>query len=93
MHLGAALGTPTIGLFGPETPIMYRPIGRRATYLYDPPPCSPCINVHDNKFAVCWRGRPECLMNLSVERVVARVREELERGPERAPREEPAPRG
>lgn len=79
MHLGAALGTPTIGLFGPETPIMYRPIGSRASWLYDPPPCSPCINVHENKFAVCWRGRPECLMNLSVDDVLGRVRDELSR--------------
>jgi len=85
MHLGAALGTPTIGLFGPETPVMYHPLGERATVLYDPPACSPCINVHDNKFAVCWRGRPECLMNLSVELVLGRVRTELSEGP-RTPR-------
>jgi ADP-heptose:LPS heptosyltransferase len=80
MHLGAALGTPTIGLFGPETPVMYHPLGHHATVLYDPPACSPCINVHDNKFAVCWRGRPECLMNLSVELVLARARDELATG-------------
>jgi ADP-heptose:LPS heptosyltransferase len=81
MHLGAALGTPTIGLFGPETPVMYHPLGARVTVLYDPPACSPCINVHDNKLSVCWRGRPECLMNLSVELVLERVRHELERAP------------
>ncbi|MEM7305215.1 MAG: glycosyltransferase family 9 protein [Planctomycetota bacterium] len=81
MHLGSALGTPTIGLFGPETPIMYRPLGQRASFLYDPPPCSPCINVHNNKYTVCWRGRPECLMNLSVDRVHSRVLLELEAGP------------
>jgi ADP-heptose:LPS heptosyltransferase len=79
MHLGAALGTPTLGLFGPETPVMYRPIGERAGFLYDPPACSPCINVHDNKLAVCWRGRAECLMNLSVDRVLERVLAELAR--------------
>ncbi|MCZ6598023.1 MAG: hypothetical protein O7B99_10315, partial [Planctomycetota bacterium] len=55
------------------------PIGSRASWLYDPPPCSPCINVHENKFAVCWRGRPECLMNLSVDDVLGRVRDELSR--------------
>jgi ADP-heptose:LPS heptosyltransferase len=81
MHLGAALGTPTIGLFGPETPVMYRPLGTRASFLYDPPACSPCINVHDNKLAVCWRGRAECLMNLSVDRVLQQVRGELAQGP------------
>src|SRR5690606_19124292 len=49
MHLGAAVGAPTLGLFGPETPVMYRPLGPRASVLYEPPACSPCINVHDNK--------------------------------------------
>jgi ADP-heptose:LPS heptosyltransferase len=81
MHLGASLGTPTIGLFGPETPVMYRPLGARASFLYEPPACSPCINVHDNKLAVCWRGRAECLLNLSVERVLASVCQELALGP------------
>lgn len=71
MHLAAALGTPTVGLFGPETPVMYEPIGSRTRALYRPPACSPCINVHDNKLSACWRGRPECLLNLSVELVEA----------------------
>jgi hypothetical protein len=60
---------------------MYAPLGPRARALYDPPVCSPCINVHDNKLSVCWRGRPECLMNLSVELVLERVRHELARAP------------
>lgn len=81
MHLGAAQGAPTVGLFGPETPVMYRPLGERVSVLYAPPPCSPCINVHNNKFAVCWRGRPECLMNLSVEKVLSAVSGQLENSP------------
>jgi ADP-heptose:LPS heptosyltransferase len=70
MHIAAALGTPTLGLFGPETPVMYRPVGWNVRSLYRPPPCSPCINVHDNKLASCVWGRPECLMNLEVEEVL-----------------------
>ena len=77
MHIAAALGTPTLGLFGPETPQMYRPIGRRAFALWNPPACSPCLNVHDNKLGGCFRGRPECMTNLSVALVQAAVREEL----------------
>jgi len=78
MHIAAALGVPTLGLFGPETPVMYRPLGPRARWLYAPPPCSPCINVHDNKLARCVRGWPECMTNLTPERVLAAVREELD---------------
>lgn len=73
MHIAAALGAPTVGLFGPETPQMYAPLGERAEALYEPPPCSPCINVHDNKVANCIHGRPECLLNLTVDHVFERA--------------------
>jgi lipopolysaccharide heptosyltransferase II len=74
MHLAAALGTPTIGLFGPETPVMYGPLGERASALWRPPVCSPCINVHENKVLNCVRGFPECLVNLSVQVVLDETR-------------------
>ena len=78
MHLAAALGVPTIGLFGPETPVMYRPLGPRARWLYAPPACSPCINVHENKLARCVRGHAECMTNLHPPHVLDVVREEIE---------------
>jgi ADP-heptose:LPS heptosyltransferase len=74
MHIGAALGTHTVALFGPETPVMYAPIGARTVALWKPPACSPCINVHDNKVLSCVRGTPECLTNISVDAVLAEVR-------------------
>lgn len=74
MHLGAALGAPTIGLFGPETPVMYGPLGPRASALWKPPSCSPCINVHDNKVFACIHGRPECLVNIQVDEVLEQTR-------------------
>lgn len=47
MHLAAALGTPTIGLFGPNTPVCWAPVGESATYVYPrQQPCSPCINSY-----------------------------------------------
>ena len=78
MHLAAVLGTPTIGLFGPETPVMYKPLGRRTRALWDPPVCSPCINVHENKVSTCIHGQPECLMNLSTGSVLRETRRFLE---------------
>ena len=69
MHLAAALGAPTLGLFGPETPLMYEPLGARAEALYRPTVCSPCINVHQGKIATCIHSRPECLVNISVDEV------------------------
>ena len=74
MHLAAAQGAPTVGLFGPETPVMYAPIGRRAKVHYAPPLCSPCINVHDAKALSCVHGQPECLMRIEVEEVLETAR-------------------
>lgn len=74
MHLAAASGAPTVGLFGPETPMMYAPLGVRARSVYRPPACSPCINVHDNKVSECVLGRPECLTNLTVDHVLTEMR-------------------
>jgi hypothetical protein len=74
MHLAAGMGTPTIGLFGPETPVLYGPLGPRAHALWKPVVCSPCINVHNNKQVTCWRGTPECLTGISSDEVLAETR-------------------
>jgi len=92
MHLAAALGAPTVGLFGPETPVMYTPLGVQAVALYRPPPCSPCINVHDNKVASCIWGEPQCLVNVPVDEVLDAARA-VRRGAtfELTPRAAPSP--
>jgi lipopolysaccharide heptosyltransferase II len=77
MHVTAALGTPLVALFGPETPVMYGPLGTDAVALWRPPACSPCINVHDNKVANCIHGRPECLVGIEVDEVLAQTRATL----------------
>jgi lipopolysaccharide heptosyltransferase II len=74
MHIAAALGTPTVGLFGPETPLLYAPLGARVRALYRPPACSPCINVHENKEASCIWGFPRCLVAIEVEEVIGAAR-------------------
>lgn len=79
MHVAAALGAPTIGLFGPETPVMYGPLGADCVGLWKPPACSPCINVHENKQSTCVHGRPECLVGISVDEVLAETRRALVR--------------
>jgi ADP-heptose:LPS heptosyltransferase len=47
MHLAAAMAVPTVGLFGPNTPGCWAPIGLHATYVYSTNlACSPCINSY-----------------------------------------------
>ncbi len=44
LHLAAAVGTPTVGLFGPTNVGNFRPIGPGSVALQKPKPCSPCTH-------------------------------------------------
>ena len=46
MHIAAAQGTKTIGLFCPNTPVRFAPYGRNNAFVYKPVRDHPCINVH-----------------------------------------------
>jgi len=59
MHVAAAQGVRTIGLFGPNTPVLWGPYGRRNISIYKPGlDCQPCIRndkgyMPDCKNALC----------------------------------------
>jgi ADP-heptose:LPS heptosyltransferase len=59
-HLAAAMGTPTIVLFGYTDFIGYGPLGARVSLLRHPMPCSPCLYWFDHprcdKAYRCLRG-------------------------------------
>jgi heptosyltransferase II len=64
MHLAAAMGTPTIGLFGPETPVRYGPFGGKNINFYGSVPCSPCISIHLGQVPDCHQQRPICMAEI-----------------------------
>ena len=45
MHLGAAVGIPTVGVFGPTNSDETHPVGRRAVFVRGVAECSPCRHV------------------------------------------------
>lgn len=47
MHVGAALGVPTLGVFGPTNPDETHPVGAKAAFVSGVAECSPC------RHAVC----------------------------------------
>jgi ADP-heptose:LPS heptosyltransferase len=53
LHLATLVDTPTVSLFGPETPTLYGPLGRRQRLFYAGVYCSPCLNVYNAKTAAC----------------------------------------
>jgi lipopolysaccharide heptosyltransferase II len=42
-HIGAALGTPTVVIFGPTNPLTTYPLSPSATIVRHPPDCAPCM--------------------------------------------------
>lgn len=75
MHLAAALGTPTVALFGPSGEVEWGPWRVAHRVVTSGHTCRPCGNDG------CGGGKvSECLTTLEVDRVHAAVRELLSQG-------------
>ena len=64
-HLAAAVGVPTVALFGPSDPRQWAPRGRRVTVVSRQVHCSPCSN---STMKSC--PHRACLSELSAEEVI-----------------------
>lgn len=64
MHLAAALGVPTLGLFGSTAPERTGPMGPHAHVLYERIECSPCLA------RTCRFGHTNCFRPFTAERVL-----------------------
>jgi heptosyltransferase-2 len=53
MHLSAAMGAKTIGLFCPNTPVRWAPYGPGNDYVFKPVLPKPCINTHLGQMPDC----------------------------------------
>ena len=67
MHIAAALGTPTMGIFGPTSPYLWAPLnGLAATVVLEKGvlACQPCQST------VCKMNDHRCMRDISAEEVV-----------------------
>src|SRR5207237_1338327 len=80
LHVAAALGTPTIGIFGPTSAWHWAPLNPIAATIEttDDLPCRPCHKP------VCRLGHHRCMRDISVDRVAMSVRQIIAGAPERA---------
>jgi len=69
-HIASLTATPTVVMFGPETPLLYRPLGR-ARPLYAAVPCSPCVSAANQRRCNCADNL--CMQAISVGSVLAEV--------------------
>ncbi|HEU4963870.1 MAG TPA: lipopolysaccharide heptosyltransferase II [Bacilli bacterium] len=72
LHIAAAVGTPTLALFGPTDPRLVAPLGELHRVMRLELPCSPCY-LH-GKPGDC-REEHRCMRELEVEAVWERVQE------------------
>jgi len=73
-HFAAASGLPTIVLFGPETPNLYRPLGSSLA-IYTGLACSPCVSASNHRWSPCSDN--VCMRAISAERIFEAVTEVL----------------
>jgi len=70
-HVAAAVGTPTVTIFGPGDPVRVRPWGEAVRVVRSDEPCSPCIGLRPPvRCEANWR----CVANVSVETVYEAAR-------------------
>jgi ADP-heptose:LPS heptosyltransferase len=65
---------PSIVLFGPETPALYRSLGARAHVFYTSFGCSPCLTAYNHRRSPC-DGDNQCLKHISPAEVLAKAHE------------------
>ncbi len=75
LHIAAALGIPTVALFGPTDPAIYAPLGPKNAVLFNRLMCSYC---HKTK---CPKGDANCMSSITPEKVVQEVYNVVEIAP------------
>jgi len=81
MHVAAAQGAKTIGLFGPNLSVRFGPFGKNNASIEKFLPCRPCINVHKGQLPKCkFKDDKEgyCMKLISVDDVYAAAKKLIE---------------
>lgn len=69
MHIAAALGVPTVAVFGSTEDSLTGPVGMNAASVREKIDCSPCFKRE------CAFGHYECLTRVGAKKVLAKVKE------------------
>lgn len=78
MHLSAAVGTLTAGLFGPTHPSLgFAPLGEKCVAVSTDESCSPCSR---HGASPCYRDERYCFTNMDAGMIIGQIREVLDVG-------------
>lgn len=78
-HFASLAHIDTVVMFGPETPVLYGPLGDGVHVLFSDLACSPCLTAANHRLSPCRDN--QCMKAISVERVYDKVRQCLEERP------------
>lgn len=73
VHIASAMGTPVVGIYGPNTPYLYGPRGDNHLTFYKDLYCSPCVTNYNAKIANCKNA--VCIKSITVQEVFEGIRE------------------
>lgn len=76
-HFAALADIHSFVLFGPETPLLYAPLGTNNTILYQPLACSPCLTAFNHRRSPC-DGQNRCVQQFTPDQVYSRLVQRLE---------------
>jgi ADP-heptose:LPS heptosyltransferase len=66
-HFASLTPIKNIVLFGPETPLLYGPLGQNASCLFAGLACSPCLSAYNHRKTSCTD--PKCMKAITVNEV------------------------
>ncbi len=69
MHMAAAVGVPTIAIFGPTNPVWVKPWGVKHRVIRLELPCSPCFRYSPKPMRCIANLDYACIKNIGVEQV------------------------
>jgi ADP-heptose:LPS heptosyltransferase len=72
-HFASMTNIDIVALFGPETPLLYGPLGARSHVVWAGLACSPCVNPFNSRVSACRNNI--CMQSISADRVFEAVRE------------------
>jgi ADP-heptose:LPS heptosyltransferase len=77
-HFASLTKIPTFVFFGPETPVLYKPLGDNCSVFYSDFSCSPCVSAANHRKSPCSNNR--CLKAIQVDGVLKAVRQVIGKG-------------
>lgn len=78
LHIAAAVGARVVGFYGPETPVLYGPLGDGHLSFHQSLSCSPCINIEQGKLFKCWHETLLCQEATTVEFAAQKIQERFD---------------